>query len=329
VGHTHEIVYLSRADVEALGMTMREVLDAVDAGFAAKGRGNTEMPPKPGIHTRPDCFIHAMPAYVKELEVAGLKWVSGYPPNPGKGLPYISGLLVLNDVETGLPLAVMDCAWITAMRTGASAGISARYLARAGSATAAIVGCGVQARTSLMALVDSLPALREVRCYDLYPEAAQRFAADMTSLFPALSFVMCASAEDAVRSAGVVVTAVPIVAEPVPDLDAGMLEEGALAVSLDYDSAWTGAAMRECDKFCSDDVGQLLATREHGVYFAEIPEAIHADLGELAAGLKPGRQSDDERIFSMNMGIAVDDMVTARILYERALERGAGVRLPL
>ena len=78
-----------------------------------------------------------------------------------------------------------------------------------------------------------------------------------------------------------------------------------------------------------DDVGQLLATKEHGVYFGGIPATISADLGELAAGLKPGRQSDTERIFSMNMGIAVDDMMTAKVVYERALELGAGVRLPL
>ena len=324
-----ELVYLSRADVEGLGMSMREALDALDLGFAAKGRGNTEMPPKPGIHTRPDCFIHAMPAYVKELEVAGLKWVSGYPPNTAKGLPYISGLLVLNDCETGVPLAVMDCVWITAMRTGASVGIAARYLAREGSDTAAIVGCGVQARTSLRALVEELPALAAVRCYDLLPAATQRYIADMAALFPALRFVSCASAPDAVRPADVVVTAIPIAAHPEPDLDAGMLKEGVLAVALDYDSAWTGAAMRECDKFCSDDVDQLLAAKEHGVYFGGIPAAISADLGELAAGLKPGRENDSERIFSMNMGIAVDDMVTAKVLYERALERGAGVRLPL
>ena len=82
-----KLVYLSRADVEDLGMTMRDVLQAVDQGFASKGRGKTEMPPKPGIHTRPDCFIHAMPAYVRELEVAGLKWVSGYPPTPLRGCP--------------------------------------------------------------------------------------------------------------------------------------------------------------------------------------------------------------------------------------------------
>ena len=324
-----ELVYLSRADVESLDVSMREVLEAVDLGFAAKGRGHTEMPPKPGIHTRPDCFIHAMPAYVKELEVAGLKWVSGYPPNTAKGLPYISGLLVLSDCETGVPLAVMDCVWITAMRTGASVGIAARYLAREGSDTAAIVGCGVQARTSLRALVEELPALAAVRCCDLLPAATQRYIADMAALFPALRFVSCASAPDAVRPADVVVTAIPIAAHPEPDLDAGMLKEGVLAVALDYDSAWTSAAMRECDKFCSDDIEQLLSTKEHGVYFGGIPAAISADLGELAAGLKPGRENDSERIFSMNMGIAVDDMVTAKVLYERALERGAGVRLPL
>ena len=363
-----ELIYLSRADVEGLGMTMREVLDVLDEGFAAKGRGLTEMPPKPGIHPRADCFIHAMPAWVKPTvapayaeaagpaasvpagepaprigtvaprigrvtsrtgEVAGVKWVSGYPPNKDLGIPYISGLVVLNDCATGFPVAVMDCAWITAMRTGASVGIAARYLARGDSETAAIVGCGVQARTSLRALAEELPALAEVRCYDIDPAANDRFIAEMGALLPALRFVTCGSASSAVRVADVAVTAIPIVVEPRPELDAGVLKPGALAVALDYDADWTGAAMRECDRFCSDDTAQLLATRAHGVYFAGIPDEVHADLGELAAGLKAGRGSDTERIFCMNMGIAVDDVVTARVLYERALERGAGVKLPL
>jgi ornithine cyclodeaminase/alanine dehydrogenase-like protein (mu-crystallin family) len=328
-GRSLELLYLSRADVEGLGLSMREVLRAVDDGFAAKGRGRTEMPPKPGIHTRPDCFIHAMPAYVREPEVAGLKWVGGYPPNPAKGLPYITGLLVLNDPETGLPLAVMDCAWLTAMRTGASAGISAKYLARQDSEVAAVVGCGVQARPSLAALVETLPALAAVRCYDVLPTAITAFIAEMGAAFPALRFTACESAATAVKAADVAVTAIPIVTRPAPELDAGDLREGALAVSLDYDSAWTSAAMRACDKFCADDVPQLLATRDHGVYFGGIPDAIYADLGELAAGQKPGREHAAERIFSMNMGIAVDDMVTARAVYGLARERGAGTRLPL
>lgn len=324
-----DIVYLSRRDVENLEMTMREVLAAVDNGFRLKGRGRTEMPPKPGIHPRANSFIHAMPAYVQKVEAAGLKWVSGYPANPDKGLPYITGLLILNDPATGIPIAVMDCAWITAMRTGASVGIAAKYLARPDSSVAGILGCGVQARTSLMALAETLPRLREIRCCDLYPAATNKFIDEMGRQFPKLAFIRCGKVADMIRDCDVVVTAIPIVTNPKPPLDAGMLKAGGLAVSLDYDSAWTSAAMNECDKFCCDDKGQLLATREHGVYFGGIPKRIHADLGELAAGLKKGRAKPRERIFAMNMGIAIDDMVTARVLYDRALQTGAGARLPL
>jgi ornithine cyclodeaminase/alanine dehydrogenase-like protein (mu-crystallin family) len=324
-----ELVYLSRQDVEDLLITMKEVLEAVENGFRLKGLGKTEMPPKPGIHTRPNAFIHAMPAYVQEVEATGLKWVSGYPSNMAKGLPYITGLLVLNDPETGIPMAVMDCSWITAMRTGASAGISAKYLARADSKVAGILGCGIQARTSVMALVETLPKLAEVRCYDLYPEATQRFMYDMSEMFQGLCFVNCKTPADIMEDADVVVTAIPIVTQPEPPLEAGMLKAGGLAVSLDYDSAWTSGAMRECDKFCSDDINQLLSTKEHSVYFGGIPETIYADLGELCAGQKQGRENDRERIFSMNMGIAVDDMVTAKLIYERAVAEGAGTRLEL
>ena len=326
---TLEILYLSRTDVAGLGMTMKEVLEAVENGFRLKGLGKTEMPPKPGIHPRADCFIHAMPAYVREVEAAGLKWVSGYPPNAAKGLPYITGLLLLNDPETGIPIAVMDCSWITAMRTGASVGISAKYLARNDSAVAGIVGCGVQARTSLAALVETLPRLRDIGCYDLHSAATDAFIREMSARFGRLNFMPCRSAPEAARDADVVVSAIPIVAKPQPPLDAGILRNGALAVSLDYDSAWTSAAMNECRKFVTDDTGQLLSTREHGVYFGGIPKKIYADLGGLAAGLKKGRESATERIFSMNMGIAVDDMVTAKALYQKAIERKAGVRLPL
>jgi len=324
-----EITYLSRADVEKIGMTMRDVIEVVENGFRLKGLGKTEMPPKPGVHPRPDSFIHAMPAYVREVEAAGLKWVSGYPGNTARGLPYISGLLILNDPETGIPIAVMDCAWITAMRTGASAGISAKYLARQDSRVAAFMGCGVQARTSLMALAETLPALHDVKCHDLYPSATQKFILDMKKSLPRLNFAACGSPEELCDGSDVVVSAIPIVTHPKPPLDAGMLAQGGLAVSLDYDSAWTGAAMNECEMFVCDDLDQLLQTKKHGVYFSGIPGTIHGDLGDLAARKKPGRRNDRDRIFSMNMGIAIDDMVTAKVLYERARRDSIGVELPL
>jgi len=324
-----EIRYLSRADVEKLGISMKEVVEAVDNGFRLKGLGKAEMPPKPGVHPRKDCFIHAMPAYIQEIESAGIKWVSGYPTNVEKNLPYINGLLILNDPDTGLPIAVMDCSWITAMRTGASAGISAKYLAKKDSSTAGFLGCGVQARTSLMALVEVLPELKNIRCYDLYPEAAKRFIDEMSGKFSHLDFVACNSPAEMAKGCDVIVSAIPIVAEPNPPMNEETFPEGCLAVSLDYDSAWTSGAMKAADKFVSDDINQLLATKAHGVYFAGIPEEIYADIGELAAGKKPGRQNDNERIFSMNMGIAVDDMATAKIIYQKAVEMNIGTMLPL
>src|SRR5512137_792823 len=110
-----KVLYLSQADVVSVGLTMAEIIAALEAMFREKGEGRVEMPPKPGIHPRPDAFIHAMPAYIPAAGSAGMKWVSGYPQNHARGLPYISGLIILNDAGTGLPAAVMDCTWITAV----------------------------------------------------------------------------------------------------------------------------------------------------------------------------------------------------------------------
>ena len=149
----NELLYLSQADVASIGLPMSEIIEALEIAFREKGEGRTEMPPKPGIHPGAgDNFIHAMPAYIPAMKSAGLKWVSGFPENQKRGLPYISGLLILNDPETGMPLSVMDCAWITAMRTGAATGLSARFLARPESSVVGILGCGVQGRTNVEAL---------------------------------------------------------------------------------------------------------------------------------------------------------------------------------
>ena len=112
-----QILYLSRAQIEALEFSMDDVIAAVETAFREKAAGRVEMPPKPGIHPRPDAFIHAMPACLPGLGAAGMKWVSGFPENHRLGLPYITGLLILNCPETGVPLAVMDCTWITEKRT--------------------------------------------------------------------------------------------------------------------------------------------------------------------------------------------------------------------
>jgi ornithine cyclodeaminase/alanine dehydrogenase-like protein (mu-crystallin family) len=142
---SNQLLYLSQADVNAVGLTMTEIIAALEKAFKEKGEGRVEMPPKPGIHPGGgDNFIHAMPAYIPAMKSAGLKWVSGFPQNFQRGLPYINGLLILNNPDTGLPISVMDCVWITAMRTGAATAVAAKYLARTDSSILGILGGGGQ-----------------------------------------------------------------------------------------------------------------------------------------------------------------------------------------
>ena len=175
-------LYLSRADVEAAGLDMKTMTALLETAFREKGLGRVEMPPKPGVHTQPDAFLHAMPVYIPAMKSAGIKWVGGYPENYTRDLPYITGLLVLNDVETGIPYAVMDCAWITAYRTAAASALSAKYLARPDSATVGILACGVQGRSNLEALATLFPVTR-VYAYDTRREVQDWFVADMRARF--------------------------------------------------------------------------------------------------------------------------------------------------
>ena len=319
------MLYLSRKDVEEVGLTMREIIEALDRMFKEKGEGRVEMPPKPGIHTRPDAFIHAMPAYIPELESAGMKWVSGYPENQNKGLPYITGLLILNDPETGIPLAVMDATWVTAMRTGAATGIAAKYLARKESSSIGIVACGVQGRSNLEALC-CLFEVEKVRAYDLYPEITERFAEEMSEKLQ-VEIEPVKALQDAVKGLDLIVTSGPILKHPTPAIPEGWLSAGAFASPVDFDSYWQGAALREADKLATDDLSQMGYYRQEG-YFQDTPEP-YADLGEIVAGKKPGRASEEERTISINLGLALDDMATAILVYRRAVERGLGTALPL
>lgn len=317
--------YLSRKDVESLALPMSEVIAAVEGAFREKGSGTAEMPPKPGVHPLPDAFIHAMPAYLAGVGAAGLKWVSGFPQNQARGLPYIAGLFVLNDVGTGFPLAVMDCTWITGARTGAATAVAAKHLARPDARTAGIVACGVQGRTNLEALACIFPLTR-ANAYDLVPERARAYASEMSARLD-LEVVPVSTPEAAVRGMDLVVTSGPILKHPSPTIPAGWLAPGAFASPVDFDSYWTPEALAEVDLLATDDRDQMAYYRTVG-YFARTPEP-YADLGEIVTGRRPGRTSADQRTMSMNLGLAIEDVATARILYERAVAAGAGVELPL
>jgi ornithine cyclodeaminase/alanine dehydrogenase-like protein (mu-crystallin family) len=319
------VLYLSRKDVENVNLPMAEIIDALACMFREKGEGRVEMPPKPGIHTRPDAFIHAMPAFIPSMNAAGMKWVSGYPENQKKGLPYISGLLILNDPETGFPTAVMDATWITAKRTGAATALAAKYLARAESKTLGILACGVQGRSNLEALA-CVFKLAKVKAFDSHPEIARRFAREMAAIIN-VDIEVVKNPREAVTGLDLVVTSGPILKDPSPAIEANWLAEGAFASPVDFDSYWQGGALRQADKLATDDIKQMEYYRRAG-YFKDTPPP-YADLGEIVAGKKPGREKASERIICINLGIALDDMATAILIYRRACELGIGTELPL
>lgn len=324
--NSQKLLYLSQADVIAVGLGMVDIIKLVEKAFAEKGHGRVEMPPKPGIHPGGgDNFIHAMPAYIPALHSAGIKWVGGFPENAKKGLPYISGLLILNDPETGLPLAVMDCQWITGMRTGAATAVAAKRLARVDAATLGILGCGVQGLTNTEALAALFP-IEAVFAYDVEAKAVEKFKQTIEDKL-GIKVTAVATPREAVTGCDLVVTAGPILKQPHQTIKAGWLDQGAFASLVDFDSYWEPAAMKEVDKFCTDDLKQFEYYQTVG-YFQDAPP-IHADLGELVANLKPGRETAVERTIACNLGLALDDMAVAPTLYQRAVEMGIGTWLPL
>ena len=320
---THPLLYLSRADVECVALDMPTIISLLEAAFKEKGQGRVEMPPKPGIHTQPDAFIHAMPAFIPALQSAGIKWVSGYPENFKRGLPYITGLLILNDVETGLPYAVMDCTWITAYRTGAASALAAKYLARKQSEVVGSHACGVQGRANLIALASLFP-IKRAYAYDVLSEVQRRYVEEMSALL-GVEVIGVDKPKQAVVESDLVVTSGPILKHPTPTTEKDWLRPGAFASAVDFDSYWKGEALAQFDKLSTDDHAQFQYYRSVG-YFQTTPDP-YADLGEIVAGLKPGREKDSEQTMAMNLGLAMDDMAVAPEIYRRAKERGLGTWL--
>jgi ornithine cyclodeaminase/alanine dehydrogenase-like protein (mu-crystallin family) len=320
-----QLLYLSQTDVIKVNLDMATVINLLEVAFREKGLGNVEMPPKPGIHTQPDAFIHAMPAFIPAMQSAGIKWVSGYPENQQHGLPYISGLLILNDARTGIPYAVMDCTWITAYRTGAATALAAKYLARPESKTVGILACGVQGRTNLEALKVLFP-IEYVFAYDINPRVQQQYIDEMSARMQ-IEIIGVHEPRQAVVDSDLVVTSGPILKHPKPTIQKDWLQPGAFGSAVDFDSYWSADALSQMDRISTDDLAQFEYYRSSG-YFQSTP-LPYADLGEIVTGIKPAREKPLERILAMNLGLAMDDMAVAPEIYRRARKMGIGTWLSL
>jgi len=319
-----EFLYLSRSDVERLNIPMEEVIRIVEEAFCEKAAGRTEVPPKPGIHPKKDAFIHAMPAYLQKMRAAGVKWVAGFPDNSKRGLPYISGLLVLNDIENGFPICVMDCTWVTAKRTGAATAVAAKHLARDDSTVLGVLGCGAQGRSNLEALMVVCKNLDRVKAYDVNEKNLREYVKEMAAQH-GIGIAPVESPKKAVEGCDIVVTAGPILKKPQPVIEKSWFEDGGLACPLDFDSYWKPETMHSMRKFCTDDRDQLAYYKAQG-YFADLPD-IYAELSEIVSGAKLGRENSEERIMAMNLGLAIEDVATASYVFQKAQKAKVGKTL--
>jgi alanine dehydrogenase len=322
------VLLLAASDIERL-LDLDTCVAAVESAFRALGEGGCPAPRSLGLHVDGGIF-HVKAAALPAGRLCFAAKVNGnFPSNPSRnGLPTVQGLIVLADATNGRPLAVLDSASITTLRTGAATAVAARHLARANSRVATIVGCGVQGRVQLDALRHVLP-IERVLAYDRDGCRSDRFASD----HPAVHECEIVAVEDlkqALQSSDVVATCTPS-REPV--LHAGDVRPGTFiaAVGVDNPEKWEidPRLMAGCTVVV-DDLDQCSHSGDlHHALDAGVMAAadVHASLGEVAAGRKPGRTRDDEIALFDSTGIAVQDVAAAVVVFERALASGIGARL--
>jgi ornithine cyclodeaminase len=333
---TPNLLYLSRNDLIALGGgDSQPYVDAIVDGLAAHVRGEYVQPLKPylrwpGADHIADRII-AMPCYLGgERPIAGVKWVGSRQHNPSRfGLERASAVVVLNDAETNFPIALMEGGLISGMRTAAITAVATRHLARAGLTDVAGIGCGPIGRMQVQTLLEQFPSIERLHLFDLSPAAAEALITEFAARFPKTEFLLAASAEAAVRAADVIVTSTVVDA---PYLYFDWLKPGAFVSNISIMDVHK-EVYEKADTVVVDDWEQ--SNREKKIVNQLVLEGrfsrerLHAELGEIVVGNKPGRENEREIILLSPMGMALDDIVCARHFYHLARERGVGTQLPL
>lgn len=333
-----ELIFLSQEDVIELGaLDMNSVVPLMEEVYRTHHRKETVLPGKCVLRWGDDASewtkgrINAMPGYLGgTIDAVGIKWIASNPQNPFKRqLPRASALIILNDPETLIPVAVMDGTVISASRTGANTGVAAKYLARKNSKTLGLIGAGVQNRTQLTAVLSVLPELSEIRVFDIDAERADLFAKEMGAVIGRSIRVMD-SARSTVAGADVFITAT---ATKDPIVQADWIEPGVLYSHVGSHEC-TFEAIMQMDRKIVDDWEQI---KHRGVESLAImhrlgmitDEAISGEIGAIVEGVTPARVNDQERIYFNTVGLGIQDVALASMVYKRALAVGRGVSLKL
>jgi alanine dehydrogenase len=323
--------YLNGPDVAALALTDAEIIAAVEAGLAAQGRGLTVIEPR--MHLVPDPAFHGhfnvLRGYVAPLALAGVKVVGDYVDNYQRGLPSEMGLLNLFDPATGQPVAIIDAAGLTDMRTGAVTAIGAKHLARKTSRVLAHIGARGTAYWNVR-LLDSLFHFDEIRVHSRRPESRTQFALRLMRDL-GKPIVATDDWESCVRGADIVVEASRL-SQPDPLLKTAWIKPGAFVVPYGTMSAVELSLTDIMDKLVVDDWGQCKAgqfgsLRAHVDAGKLSADSLHAELGEIVAGRKAGRERDDETTLLWHRGLSLSDIALGHAMLQKARRMGIGQRL--
>jgi len=325
------LTYLNRPDVEALALTDDEILGAVEGGLRAQGLGETVIEPR--VHLRPDDafrgHFNVLRGYIAPLGLAGVKVVGDYVDNYRRGLPSENGLLTLYDPRTGVPQAVIDAAGLTDMRTGAVTALGARHLARKDARVLGHIGARGTAYWNVR-LLAHLFDLDEIRVHSRRPESRVAFGARLERDL-GRPVRVCDDWEQVVRGADIVVEAARL-EQPEPLLRTEWIKPGALVVPYGTMSAVELSLTSIMDKVVVDDWGQagagpFGALRRHVDQGLVTAETLHAELGQIVAGRRPGRESDAETILFWHRGLSTTDVALGHALLAKAERLGIGQRL--
>jgi len=327
-----DITYLNGPDVRALELTDAEILAAVQSALDAQGRGKTVIEPR--MHLVPESsakgHFNVLRGYIEPLHVAGVKVVSDFVDNYKVGLPSEMALLNLFDPVNGKPLAVVDATAITDMRTGAVTALGAKYLARKNSKVLGHIGSRGTSYWNVR-LLDSLYDFDEIRVHSRRPESQQAFG-ERLSRDLGKPVKVVDDWESCVRGADIVVEASRL-PEPTPLLKTEWIKPGALVMPYGTMSAVELSLTDIMSKVVVDDWGQCRKGLPYGSLRAHVDsdriteENLHAELGQIVAGLKPGRERDDETILFWHRGLSTTDIALGHAMLEKARKMGLGQTL--
>ncbi len=318
-----EILYLSREDVIAVGVTPFEMNEAIAAAFRAKAENRAWTQPKMTIFRPDGASFRAKAGVMSQPDYGALKWFGYFPGNERAGLPDFVPLILLNEGGSGMPVAVMDGVVISAQRTGALSAVAARHMARRDAVSVAFIACGTQARSNLEALQAEFP-LKRIVAYSRRVATAEAFAAAAEAR--GLTAEVATDPRRAIGDVDIVVSSVPHAAPGNRFLDAAHLSPGTFVSMVDLGYGWIASTLGALDRVFTDDIEQ---SGPGGSEKLNYGGAFCGDIADLVAGKVPGRLSPRERNALVFGGVGLADAAAAAVTYERAVAKGIGRILPL